>query len=194
MPDLKSILPLEQDRYYHIFNRGNNYEKIFYTHENYLYFLRKYKQYLSNSIDTYAYCLMPNHFHLLIKTKDTSNSENEASENFRRFFISYSMSINKQENRSGSLFLKNFKRIIVESNEYLKNLIFYIHHNPVKHGYTEDLKDYKHSSYQSLLSTSETNLKRKEVMNEIFGNKNEFIEFHQYLQDTKKIEKYIIED
>jgi len=149
MPDKKSILPLESDRFYHIFNRGNNFENIFYKPKNYLYFLQKYDLYLSDYIDTYAYCLLPNHFHLLVKTKDSiflkdrilNNSEEigkAVSEQFRYFFISYAMSINIQEGRNGSLFLKNFKRILVDNEQYLKQMIYYIHYNPLKHNITDD--------------------------------------------------------
>ena len=97
----KNTQPIYANTFYHIYNRGNNYEKIFFNDNNYYYFLNKYDKYLSSVVETYAYCLIPNHFHLLIKTKD--DYEN-ISEQFRRFFITYSQKINEQENRSGSLF------------------------------------------------------------------------------------------
>lgn len=70
MSTLKDItLPLDPNQYYHIFNRGNNGQWIFYKDKNYPYFLEKYKDYMLSYWDTYAYCLLPNHFHLLIKVK-----------------------------------------------------------------------------------------------------------------------------
>lgn len=57
------------DTFYHIYNRGNNKEKIFYKDSNYIFFLQKFDSYLSPYLDLYSYCLLPNHFHLLIKTK-----------------------------------------------------------------------------------------------------------------------------
>ena len=63
-------IPLHEGKFYHIYNRGNNRETLFYTEANYKYFLKKYDKYLSEYIDTYAYCLLPNHFHLLISVKE----------------------------------------------------------------------------------------------------------------------------
>ncbi|RLD60257.1 MAG: hypothetical protein DRJ05_04995 [Bacteroidetes bacterium] len=202
--DKKSILPLEGGRYYHIFNKGNNKDNIFFNENNYTYFLKKYKQYLFNYVDTYSYCLLKNHFHLLLQTKDkiihkeiiiTDQDKigTIISEQFRHFFISYAMSINKQEKRMGSLFIKNFKRKLVTDDDYLKYLLFYIHYNPEKHGFTNDFKKYKHSSYASILSTAKTNLRRDEVLNDIFNNKEEFIEFHDYYHDENKYEQFIVE-
>jgi REP element-mobilizing transposase RayT len=63
------IMNLEAGRHYHIYNRGNNSERIFYKDENYRYFLKKFDYYLSNFLEVYAFCLMPNHFHFLVKVK-----------------------------------------------------------------------------------------------------------------------------
>lgn len=63
-------VPLIEGQYYHIYNRGNNRENIFYTPRNYAYFLRKYDTYLSAYLDTYAYCLLHNHFHFLVRVKE----------------------------------------------------------------------------------------------------------------------------
>lgn len=67
---------MEAGKFYHVYNRTNNKELLFKEHENYFFFLRKYKQYLSSYIDTYAYCLMPNHFHFLIKVKEDKADTN----------------------------------------------------------------------------------------------------------------------
>ncbi|NOZ46051.1 MAG: hypothetical protein GXO79_04630 [Chlorobi bacterium] len=213
MPDKKSIQPLLGDKYYHIYNRGNNYENIFFENRNYKYFISKYVKYLNNYIDTLAFCLLNNHFHLLIKIKDRIVINNQVTtdllqigkltgQQFRKFFISYSMSINKQENRSGSLFLKNFKRIEIDSDDYLRHLIFYIHYNPQKHGMISDFRDYKYSSYPLYDKNKDTIFQKDNilvqqakdlVLSEFFNNKLEFIEFHKYLYDEKKIIKFILE-
>ena len=133
----KYSMPLEEGKFYHIYNQGNNKENIFYSLENYEYFLHKFDGYLSDLVEVYAYCLMPNHFHFLIRikelrelesgssiskpakssrlgrfetTNDTIDIPKIASNQFRLFFMSYSKSINKQLGRTGSLFRKNFKR------------------------------------------------------------------------------------
>lgn len=60
---------LEEGKYYHIYNRGINGTNLFYEERNYTYFLTKYAHYLGDILDTYAYCLMKNHFHLLVSVK-----------------------------------------------------------------------------------------------------------------------------
>ncbi|MCF6359136.1 MAG: transposase [Cyclobacteriaceae bacterium] len=60
---------MDVNTYYHIYNRANGNENLFRSDENYEYFLKKWGEYISDIADTYAYCLMPNHFHFLIKTK-----------------------------------------------------------------------------------------------------------------------------
>ena len=61
--------PLLENIFYHIYNRGNNGDDVFYEARNYKYFLEKYDLYLSDFVETYAYCLLPNHFHILIRVK-----------------------------------------------------------------------------------------------------------------------------
>ena len=65
-------IPLEHGKYYHIYNRGNNRENIFVEERNYPYFLKLYAQHIFPVADTFAYCLMRNHFHLLVHIKDLS--------------------------------------------------------------------------------------------------------------------------
>ncbi len=199
--------PLYSNNCYHIFNRGNNSENLFYKHDNYLYFLQQYDYYLSNYLETYAYCLLPNHFHLLVRVKDfnkqkielkkglkTLTEPNEiVSELFRRLFTGYAKAINKQEERTGSLFQKNFKRIVVSNEFYFNQLIYYIHANPQRHGIVEDFKKYPYSSYTSILSEKPTKLLRKETL-EWFGSKQSFETFHNREQSLKDINGWMIED
>lgn len=66
----KNIPPLIAETYYHIYNKGINVENIFKEHKNYQYFLSQFNYFISPIDDTYAYCLLPNHFHILIRTKN----------------------------------------------------------------------------------------------------------------------------
>jgi len=179
-PTLKT--PFEYDRYYHIYNRGNNKDILFYLDKNYEFFLRKYKFYLSDHVSTYAYCLNPNHFHLLIKTRSE-----DVSGQLRKFFQSYALSINKQEDRTGSLFRKNFRRILIEDDVYLKWLVFYIHFNPEKHKIIHDYRNYSYSSYNNYQSDSAGIICRNEVF-EWFGDQVSFFEFHSYHHEEKRFE------
>lgn len=207
---------LVENEFYHIYNRGNNRETIFYNHENYLYFLRKFDEYLSPYIETYAYCLLPNHFHLLVRVKSSEDVVTAVeripslsryrqggmeslvssiiSEQFRRFFISYSQSINKQESRVGSLFQKNFKRKHIDSESYFTSVVHYIHANPQLHGICEDYKLYPHSSYGRILIDKPTKLMKNEIL-EWFGGKEGFLKFHEVDSvDLKVKNRYEIED
>lgn len=187
MPTEKLTAPVEFDQYYHIYNRGNNRDLLFYKQYNYSYFLKKYEAYLSDHVFTFAFCLLPNHFHFLIKTKT-----DKVSGQFKKLFQSYALSINKQENRTGSLFTKPFRRIKIEDDNYLKYLIFYIHYNPEKHQVCKEFRNYQNSSFQLLISNSKEIINQKETF-ECFGGQKEFIDFHNYYHEEKEIQKYIFE-
>jgi hypothetical protein len=100
------------------------------------------------------------------------------SEMFRRLFMSYAKAINKQQNRTGSLFRKNFKRKKINDIEYLKEGIIYIHRNPRKHGIISDFRDYPWSSYKGILENKIPKLKMEETIS-FFGDKENFIACHE---------------
>lgn len=192
--------PFQEGNYYHIYNRGNDKSRIFFENRNYDYFLRKFDQHLTTYLETYAYTLLPNHFHLLIRVRELSDSialsdgitlSSQISKQFRRFFISYSQAINKQEVRTGSLFQKNFKRIHVSNQNHLIYLIYYIHTNPETHGYVQDFRFYPYSTYTKLINRKPTRLMKNEVI-EWFGSTNEYIQFHNDIHDLKEINSLIM--
>lgn len=191
MKKIDYYIPLYKDKLYHFYNRGNGKENIFFKEENYFYFLRQYEKYLSDSIDTFAYCLLPNHYHLLGRIK--LDNPDLVSENFRKFFISYSMSINVQEKRKGNLFQRGFKRKVIENEKYFYSAVYYIHANPVHHGLLKDLARYTFSSYDTLCGENETMLCRNELM-EWFGGKNRFISYHTEMKRNSFNDDYMIED
>lgn len=130
------------------------------------------KKHILPIADIYAYCLLKNHFHLLIKIRSFESLKidnklvnfKNLSQPFSNLFNAYTKSINKRYNREGSLFKVRFKRNRITSEEYLKNAILYIHLNPLKHGFTDTFKNYEYSSYRSILSNKRTELKRREVI------------------------------
>jgi putative transposase len=182
--------PLKEDSYYHVYNRGNNKEDIFIEEKNYGYFLLLMTKYISPVCSILAYCLLKNHFHLLIKTNETIESK-VISQAFSNFFNSYSKSINKTYNRTGSLFQDRFSRIKVEEEIYLKNLILYIHLNPTNHGLVRDFSKYKHASYQSIISVKPTKLEREFVI-KLFDDVENFIAAHTHYK-IKKDDMYYLE-
>lgn len=181
---------LEKGYFYHIYNRGNNKEDLFPEEENYAYFLFLVSKYLLPIAHIYAYCLLKNHFHFLIQIKDeTEIDDKKLHQPFSNLFNAYAKAINKKYGREGSLFRSNFKKIKIKDENQLINTILYIHLNPVKHEFSSKFKDYKHSSFESLISERATNLNRDFVLN-LFGDKENFIGSHK----LKVLEKFDLED
>ena len=142
-------IPLYKNNLYHLCNRSNGNENIFYRRENYTYFLKQYYKYTAGLIDTFAFCLIPNHFHLLVRI--IIDDPQIVSEAFRKLFISYSMSINKEKKRKSNLFQRGFKRKLIKDERYFYNAVYYIHSNPVHHNLVKEIRDYQYSSFNLLI-------------------------------------------
>lgn len=188
---MKTIL-LEYGKYYHIYNRGINGCNLFRENENYEYFLHLYDKYISPVAHAFAWVLMKNHFHFLVRIKTVNELNLQGFENleglkgtnrtfvnqqFSNFFNAYTKAINKRFYRTGSLFEHPFKRIPVTTIEQLKYLVYYIHHNPIHHGFCEHFLDYPWSSYLTMLSPKTTKLNRAEVL-KWYNDKSNFTQFH----------------
>ena len=117
------IQPITEGQYFHIYNRGVNGENLFKEKRNYYYFLEQYKFYCSDILETIAYCLLKNHFHLLVYVKENVEVPRRdgkgmfrlnASKQLGHLFNSYAQSINKAHNRTGPLFESPFERKLVD--------------------------------------------------------------------------------
>jgi putative transposase len=184
---------LQPDTFYHIYNRANGSELLFLRDENYLFFLRKYEEYISPICHTYCYCLMPNHFHFLVRIKSEKeieqffNKKVSASKTLQGFktleglakqnsiskllsqqyshsFNAYTQAINKQDHRKGSLFMHPFKRKKITDSKYLLNLVKCIHYNPIEAKLASGLSNWKFSSYESLISENPTLLNKMKYL------------------------------
>lgn len=201
---------LEPGKYYHVFNKGINGSDIFRINENYNYFLHLYEKYIDPVAETFAWVLMKNHFHLLVRiklseeinmrqlpvpvkieTKDYVATLKKPHLYFSDLFNSYSQAFNRQERRTGALFQRPFKRIEVDNSAYFRNLVVYIHRNPEHHRFVEDYRDYPWSSYGTLISTSKTNIQREKVIG-WFNGEGKFVIKHSQ-KDFSLPERYIIE-
>ncbi len=142
------IAPLTYGTFYHIYNRGNNRENIFLQERNYAYFLNLWWKHISPVAETWAYCLLRNHFHAAVYIKDpmTDLSGLKAStppgvdttgdltglkhkpphQYFSNFFNAYARGVNIAVQRTGALFERPFQRIPVDSESYLMRLIVYV--------------------------------------------------------------------
>ena len=193
-------LPLVPGVVYHIYNRGNNGENIFIEERNYHYFMRLYAKYISPFAETYAYCLLRNHFHLMLRIRDENDCQSSKdwqssspSRAFSNLFSTYTKAINKAYQRSGSLFEKPFKRKPVTSDRYFKKLVAYIHQNPQKHGLIEDFRDWPYSSYRAMISDKPTKLSR-DVTLSWFDSSSAMVQYHEVQTDFKEIVNLIDDD
>jgi len=191
---------------FHVFNRGINGAPIFFEEKNYHYFLQQYGRYVHPFVETFAYCLLGNHFHILVRVRSEQELQSVISKNkekdhywhvskaFGSLFQGYTRAMNNMYNRTGALLETPFKRIPVTDEAYFSQLVAYIHQNPTKHGLMKDYRDYPYSSYHTHLAKSKkTKLKREEVL-DWFGGSKEYIDFHNSLEERLLLdESYLLE-
>jgi len=173
---------------YHIYNRGNNGDSIFTSEKNYAFFLKKLVPLILPFFHIGAYCLLPNHFHILvivkhysseIKSMIKSQSTNKSmkymtslisyndflADQFKRFFSSYALAFNRQEKRYGSIFQKKFKRVRLKTSHRILYLLAYIYHNPIHHNFRATYTNWKFSSYNAFLNPNQKSaVARKEML------------------------------
>jgi putative transposase len=140
----KRNIIFKKGRYYHIYNRGANKNRIFFERGNYIYLLTKLKEYSKNcDFSVIVYCLMPNHYHFVIR----QDGETPINIKIGHLFNTYTKAINKKYNRTGTLFEGNFKCIQVEDEKYLLELCRYIHRNPLDDQIVEKIEYLEFSNY-----------------------------------------------
>ena len=187
--------------FYHVYNHANGNEKLFLEERNYYFFLDKISKYILPVIKIHAYCLMSNHFHLLIEVRreeelithfskirsqeyDTKLLEEKVSNCFSNMFNSYTQAFNRMYERMGSLFMPSCKQKPLLNMDDYCHIVKYIHTNPVHHGFVKRITDWKFSSYNAFLSDKKTLLERAYVLN-TFGGLEAFINFHNTPFDLK---------
>ncbi len=193
---MPSPIPLQPGSFYHVYNRGTNGEDLFKEEQNYSYFLKLYAYHIEPVAETFAYCLMRNHFHLLLRVRSVEETVRVSetltvsrdpprsrlpspSQSLSNLFNAYTKAINKAYQRTGSLFEHPYHRSLVDNDCYYARLVVYIHNNPQKHGFVDDYREWKWSSYHALLSHQPTHLSRSEVLN-WFGGTQPFQASHQH--------------
>ncbi len=167
---------------YHTYNRGNNRERIFFEKDNYLFFLKKIRIEVTPLADLLAYCLMPNHYHLLIRVKrvDGLNDEQISKRLSRKLGTlqsSYTQAINKAHSRTGSLFQQGAKSKNLESYGHI--CFHYIHQNPVLAGLCQRAEDWEFSSYRDYIGLRNGSLPSKAVAFECLDVPSNIQEFYR---------------
>ncbi len=230
---------LENGKHYHIYNHGVGGRELFREPDHYEHFLSLYEKYISPVAETYAWVLMPNHFHLLVRIKENvvykySNADGsidavrfdeikwktieippppnptaserpvgvrkerpvgvsvkkvEPSRHFSHLFNAYSKYMNKRYGTRGALFERPFQRKLIDSEEYLRKVIVYIHRNPVHHGFCSHPLEYGWSSYLTNTSGKINTRKHTEVVS-WFKNRTyyEFVHNHTLDMDQMDLE------
>lgn len=200
MQDKQAIL--QPDGMYHVYNRANGSECLFVSEENYRFFLKQYQKYIAPIAETWCYCLMPNHFHFLVRVKPEGDIDKVIAkrkqksktlqgfgtleglekqktisrfltQQFSHLFNAYTQAFNKQYQRKGSLLMHPYKRKAITDIKYLIKLIHYIHYNPMEARLAQTPQEWKYSSYQAIISKQTTAISKSEVI-ELFAGLNNF--------------------
>ena len=150
---------------YHIYSRGNNRQRIFLSDDDYRKFLAQLERQKRNlPFYLYAYCLMPNHFHLLIERR-----EDFISQIMQRLLTAYCQYHNRKYGKCGHLLQGRYKAILCQSDQYLAELVRYIHLNPVRAKIVRNPEDYPYSSHRSYLGLKQSPLADVEPVLRYFG-------------------------
>ena len=200
--DYKNFVP---GNIVHVYNRGNNREKIFFDEQDYKCFLFRIGLALGVEIEIlknhtltsvpysrirvngkknlfklHVFSLIPNHFHLLIE----QCGDVSISKLISQLCTSYSMYINNKYKRVGHVFQDCFKAVLIESSSQLMWTSSYIHTNAVKDGLVKHPKDYKWSSYNDYAFDRNLPIVSKDLIFGTFGDKKNFIEQNSYVKDS----------
>ena len=167
----RRLISFDPGQYYHLYNRGVNRENIFIEERNYWYFLFNLERYLLPITDLIAYCLMPNHYHLLVYIRETSEVFKtwEVSTAMMRLSVSYTKTINIHYDRVGPLFQGAFQAKFVDSEVYLGHLIGYIHLNPVESGLVEKPEEWIYSSFHDYKNLDPLEIIRRDTFRDLGG-------------------------
>ncbi len=213
MPAKNSIKTYLEEAFYHLYNRGVEKRNIFLDDRDYKVFLNLLANYLqpvpvtkskpkdkiknlANEIDLLLYCLMPNHFHLLVK----QHTKDGITKLIRRVCTTYTLYFNDRYSRIGTLFQGKYKAVMVQSDEKLIHLSRYIHLNPTEIPETDPF-NYPYSSIRDYLSKTKSDwLKPEEILNSFESNrKTAPLSYESFIKDfqqdsTAKVEDLILED
>lgn len=171
------IQDIESGKFYHVYNRAIGGELLFHSEKDYLHWLDLLKRYLLPVCEIHAYCLLPNHYHLIVRVNANTNpgSFSKSMSNAANAFTKWA---NLTHNRKGGLFMTPFKRKLIENDAYLTWCLWYIHRNPLHHQYTSNWQTWKYSSYSAYTAGKYT-LVTTNFFLSLFGGADALINYHQ---------------
>jgi REP element-mobilizing transposase RayT len=189
------MIEFTQGCYYHVFNRGFGRIPVFQNEANYLYALRLIQKYFAKYfITTIAYCLMPNHYHFLLRQESDCSIGNA----IRDIFNAYVQGLNRQVQRQGAMFQGRFKAILIDNEPYLIHLCRYIHRNPIdgKTPLVGRLAYWAYSNYPEWIGKRNGKLVDRKFVREYFSNGAEYESFAMETPSVKallRMEKYLLD-
>jgi len=168
------MIPLEVDKMYHLRAHVDGRADLFYEEKSYDYFLKQCSHYIDPVVDTFAYCLLPEHLDLMVKVRNEERIldylrdeegdptiqdfgyhgglSNVVNQQFKRLFNQYTKFIKEEYDYGENSFEPDLKWKLVDSAEYFLQLIVYIHNAPVHHELVEHPDEWPYSSWQHLYS------------------------------------------
>ena len=193
---IESNVPMQPGHIYHVWSHANGDDNLFREDDNYHYFEEKYYLHLNPVLETLAYCLLPNHFHLMVRIRSEdeiatlqgsgtlggSDVPRMVSNQFSKLFNGYAQSYNKKYGRRGSLFIPNFKRKVIKSGSYYSSVIIYIHWNPIHHGFATDFNEWPYSSWHDYIYYNQYSKINTTDVISWFGGKDKFISEHYQMK------------
>jgi REP element-mobilizing transposase RayT len=179
----QDILTWQKGNYYHIYNRGASKATIFREGTNFLFAIQKIKKYSqANNISVIAYCLMPNHYHLLAR----QDGDEPAGKLPQSIFNSYTKAYNIKYDHSGTLFEGRFHAKVIQNKSHLLHLCRYIHGNPVKDGLVADPAEWPYSNYLEWIGERDGTLVDRDFIANQFENAGEYKNFlFEYLRSRQ---------
>ena len=178
--------------YYHLYNRGVNRQPIFFDKENWGFFMKRLRNYCRPElIEIVAYCLMPNHYHLITYLKD----DNVGKKIMQPFAVSYTKAVNRQQDRVGPIFQGAFRAKLVDKDEYLLHLSRYIHLNPVLAGIVDNPASWTFSSYQDYVGLRNGTLPKPDIVLSQFPSRQAYAKFtHAYSETNRELIEHLMLD
>jgi REP element-mobilizing transposase RayT len=187
---MKPLL-LEPGKYYHVYNRARNGHPLFADEEACRFFLRLYEANIHPIAETFAYCLLPDHLHLLVRIRD--EAAGDLFKPFAMLFNGYAKGSNRHHETTGKVFKYKLKRREVRTGEHLRDLIRYINQNPWIHGAVEHPGNYRFSSFRATVTASPTLIAKAQVQ-EQFGGPGNLTEGLLEAVDEKSIKRLLLEE
>ena len=177
-----------QGGYYHLYNRGAGRQPIFRSDENYRFLLQRVRKYAYEwSATVIAYCLMPNHYHFVLR----QDGDYSLSSFIQAVFNSYTKAFNKMYDRSGTLFEGPFEAIPVTGEVYVVHLCRYVHRNPLEARLVVRLDDWPYSNYLEWICQRDGTLVDKEFVHSRFATPDAYVRFVMEYTPQGRIERVV---